>query len=511
MSKPRSLRLILTSLVLLAIGVMAHAGSITNNFDTGHDYLASGVVGTMWDGVYFGSGDVPGGDNGGSVGFTTNANENIFGGYLAVDSQNTGWAGTEDDGFLLYKVVSGDFDVSVQIGANYDNRAFNQSGLLVRAFTTNGPAWGAPVATTLTNAVENWVSINRFNEFSINQQFRMATNGVDVQATLDLPATDAYSIATNDQRYLRITRVGDAFSVYDKTNQSDPWTLQQAINRTDLNGIPMQVGIHQAEFLGGVITRTFYTDFELSGPNVTVPVPPSDTTGLASSAPDSINGLVTLSWTKATGSDGTLLLLQRNKSVLTQVPINGFTFNGNTNFGGGDLLNGHGNSFVIYAGTGSSAIVSALGGSNNTYTAAAFSYTGTGSSVVYGTNPAIANFQGPGLVTNVSFTVSPTNLPVGGVGLATIIATYSTGDSYDVSSDPNATLTSSDPRQLRRPLVCAICVGTYSSLHGKFQYVPGLYRQRSDGLGLGWAVLELWRCSRGEQRKRQCPGRHQSI
>ena len=50
-----------------------------------------------------------------------------------MSARNTGWAGAEDDGFFLYKVVSGDFDVSVQIGANYDNRAFNQSGLLARA------------------------------------------------------------------------------------------------------------------------------------------------------------------------------------------------------------------------------------------------------------------------------------------------------------------------------------------------------------------------------------------
>jgi hypothetical protein len=45
----------------------------------------------------------------------------------------------------------------------------------------------------------------------------------------------------------------------------------------------------------------------------------------------------------------------------------------------------------------------------------------------------------------VLFTVSPTNIPTGGVGAATIIAKYTTGDSYDVSSDPTALLTSSDP------------------------------------------------------------------
>src|SRR5439155_11690852 len=61
------------------------------------------------------------------------------------------------------------------------------------------------------------------------------------------------------------------------------------------------------------------------------------------------------------------------------------------------------------------------------------------------TSPASTNFTGPGAVASVSFTANPTNLPAGGAGLATIIATYDSGDSYNVSSDPSATLSSSDP------------------------------------------------------------------
>src|SRR5437867_8859714 len=132
------------ALLLLCLALSVQAGSIIYNFDVGRDYKANGVIGSLWDGVYFGNGDVPNGNNGGSIGGTIHADETTFGGYLSIQSTNTGWAGTEDDGFLLYKLVAGDFDASVQIGGNYDNRAFNQSGLLVRAFTTNGPAWGAP-------------------------------------------------------------------------------------------------------------------------------------------------------------------------------------------------------------------------------------------------------------------------------------------------------------------------------------------------------------------------------
>jgi regulation of enolase protein 1 (concanavalin A-like superfamily) len=450
------------ALAVLMLGFAVRAGTISYNFDAGRDYIANGVLGSFWDGVYLGAGDVPLGNNGGSVGFTTGANENTFPNYMAVSARNTGWAGTEDDGFYIYKVVSGDFDVSVQIGANYDNRAFNQSGLLVRAMTTNGPAWGAPFATTVTNRAENWLSINRFNEFSINQQYRSASNGLDIQVTVDLPASTNYNFGTNEQRYVRITRAADTFSVYDRTNISDPWNLQQTVVRGDLSGIPMQVGIHEAEFAGGFITTTYFTDFQLSGPNVNATTPPADASALATSTSDATNGTVTLTWTKGTGADGTLILLQRNKTNFTQVPINGFTFAGNTNFGGGDFLSGSSNSYVAYVGSDSSVTISGLLGSNNVYAAAAFSYTGSGSSIVYGANPAVLNFRGPGIVTNVTFTIAPTTLPLGGVGVASIRAQFTTGDTGDVSTDPNAVLSSSDPSivLINNGLMNALALGT---------------------------------------------------
>src|SRR5262249_28387723 len=154
-------------------------------------------------------------------------------------------------------------------------------------------------------------------------------NGLDIQITVDGGGSTNYNTATNETRFLRITRVGNTFSVYDRTNSSDAWSLQQTVTRGDLTGIPMQVGIHQAEFAGGAAVTTFYPDLELSGPNVTVPARPADAATLASSAPDSANGRVTLSWTPGSGSAGTLIMLQRNRAALTQVPINGFTFSGN--------------------------------------------------------------------------------------------------------------------------------------------------------------------------------------
>src|SRR3954452_16097379 len=128
-------KLILTQGVLLAglcASVSLRADTLVNSFDAPFDYVANGIIGdTNWDGVYLRFGDVPNGSPGGFGNGVQNIASTIspFGGYL--NSQNTGgdWSGADDDGFFLYKVVAGDFDVSVQNvpatlsgGTGYDAR-----------------------------------------------------------------------------------------------------------------------------------------------------------------------------------------------------------------------------------------------------------------------------------------------------------------------------------------------------------------------------------------------------
>ena len=105
-------KLLLAFLGLTAVQTAVKADTIINNFNNGFDYQANGVPGTMWDGVYLGYGDIFGGNNGGDVGFTLQANETANAGFLTIQDNLTDWAGAADDGFFLYKVVAGDFDVS---------------------------------------------------------------------------------------------------------------------------------------------------------------------------------------------------------------------------------------------------------------------------------------------------------------------------------------------------------------------------------------------------------------
>jgi hypothetical protein len=99
--------------------VSVHAPAYTDNFGSSHDYAASGVAGSTWDGVYLRFGDLPGGNNGGDGnGSTTVANANIASNnVLTITAKATSWAGAGDDGFFLFKVVPGDFQVAVHMNS----------------------------------------------------------------------------------------------------------------------------------------------------------------------------------------------------------------------------------------------------------------------------------------------------------------------------------------------------------------------------------------------------------
>lgn len=209
---------ILVSLLLMTAGASLRAQGITNNFTTSADYVANGIVGdTNWDGVYLGFGDVPGGSSpsGSGVSLTANANS-LVPSTLTLTSTGGAWAGAGDDGFFLWKLVNGDFDVSVESLPNWDTTANDFGGLLVRAYATNNS--GAPFSTTSTNAAENWVMLWRGQEFSIDE-VRFATNGGDNERTFfDSNAN------TNQTRFFRIVRSQSTnFMFYWKTNYGDAW------------------------------------------------------------------------------------------------------------------------------------------------------------------------------------------------------------------------------------------------------------------------------------------------
>lgn len=471
-------KLVAWSLSLFAAAVTARADVITNNFDVPFDYATYGILGnTNWDGVYLGNADVPYGNFGvyaGSTGIVANAAVSYFG-FLTVQTSGSEWGGSggADDGFFLWKLVAGDFDVSVESAPPWQNAQNNFAGLMVRAFNTNGS--GAPVSFTSTNAAENFLMLWRATEYSLSQ-IRQLTNGTTFENNFNTGTNTAEPL------FFRIKRTGDTFTFYVKTNLDDAWSLftgaspgggyvstNGTVTRPDWHDQPVQVGIAQAIFAaptpidGAAID--YFTHFGLSGPNVSVPTSfPAPASNVSISSPNP-SGSVNVSWTPGAGSDGSLVLIRGavapNPPPIISQPIQGTTYPGDADYSNPNTLLSAGNSHVVYAGSGNSLTVTGLGGSNNTYSVAVFSYSTAGGTTppVYDTvSPATNSFTGPGQVSGVSFTLSPSSIPVNGVAIATVTATYTTGDSYDVSAEPTTLWSSADPS------VAAALNGTVSGI-----------------------------------------------
>lgn len=105
-----------------------------DRFDVSRNYLTAGTAGTIWSGILTGAGSVPNTGLGGSgAGSTSVASAHSpQAGQLSVTSTRTDWEQANDDGFLLYRTVSGDFEAEVQV-TSHTTQNYNYVGLTVRA------------------------------------------------------------------------------------------------------------------------------------------------------------------------------------------------------------------------------------------------------------------------------------------------------------------------------------------------------------------------------------------
>src|SRR5262249_26421412 len=138
----RSKLLILAALCLGGFGrIPARAQTAyADNFTKPHNFLSKGIAGTIWDGIYLGAGEIanpmgtwvaPGSVSIADAGISSN-------GVLTVASLQTDWENDSDDGFFLFKIITDDFDMSVQVVGPIDTRAHHFPGLMVRAFGPSG-------------------------------------------------------------------------------------------------------------------------------------------------------------------------------------------------------------------------------------------------------------------------------------------------------------------------------------------------------------------------------------
>jgi len=425
-------------LALALFNVVRAQTTFTDNFNVSQNYLSSGVAGSIWDGVYFGANEFPRQLNGNAAGSTLICNANVTSNnVLTVQTTQTDWEGTPDDGFFLYKVISGDFSCSVHVVPPYDNGAFNTAGLQARIFGRNGaPPTG-----------ENFVSFTRFDE-GIANYFRTELNGAVTQR----PITGA-----NTNYYLMLERVGNTFNAYERATTNDSWAQVDTQTRADFNTLPVQIGIIDATFNNGATPRTaVYDTFSLTASNLTSVAPAAAPTGLVVTT--NANKNLVLTWTPGAGSDGTFIEAWTGNALQKQAPANGQTYNANVYFGAGDPLPGNGYSVVFSSSGGSTVVSNTIAGT--TYNFAVYSYVGSGASRTYTPTPATVSASGAGTLANVTLVV-PTTPILGSARLYSVLAAYDNGATADVTA--TASVTSSNNAIASIPAVGrmnAVALGT---------------------------------------------------
>ena len=384
------------------------ADTVSDNFDTGHDYLTQGVAGTIWEGIYTKAGDIPntglGSDGPGS---TLVADANITSnGVLTVQSTNTDWENAADDGFFLFKNVTGDFKAQVHV-TRLDAVSYNFAGLMARV---------ADIANASPG--EDYVDWCAFNQSGFENYCRSVTGGTTTNMPIGGGAT------TNT--YLMLERTGDTFNCYQRGSLSAPWQLMTNVYRPDLHGLPLQVGIMQACFSGNTPVAQF-DGFSLQTPALIAASAPAPASGLmiANGASDK----ATIAWTPGSGSSGSLVIMRANGPITAQ-PSLGVNYVASPVFGVGDDLGN--NNYAVYAGTGNQVTVTGLT-PGVSYSVAVYAYNLAGGDPQYALDGAdTANFTKQTLQ-SLSLELEPA-IPAGGSRQAIVKAVFSGGVTQDVTA-----------------------------------------------------------------------------
>lgn len=218
--------ILLFAAVALAGRVASAQVTVTNDFNTSRDYTS----GTGGDSFFSGQQFNGGLQGGGATLYQANANTSNPG-QLTISSAGGRWQGGDDNGFLLYRNVTGDFSAKVQLtsvtSANYDT-----AGLMARnANLSNG---------------ENWIGAQLFPEYG---------GGPSQRNTVNSGADDTFSGTNYASGYLELIRSGSVFTTLYSSDGVNFTQIGQA-TRTDLPAT-LQVGLYEASFTGNVGTATF--------------------------------------------------------------------------------------------------------------------------------------------------------------------------------------------------------------------------------------------------------------
>ncbi len=260
-------------LLLIAVPVQA-AETFTDDFNTPHNYLLDGVIGTGWDG-FLGTGENETVDVlDANITNVNSPNALVTSGALFIQSTGSNWHYCNPRGPLLYKIASGDFIAEVEVvdiaccfGSAY--AAHNDSAIMARVpnLADAGPG-------------EDYVSMNYFPAWCAHIG-RSINDGI-------ITNFGCSGDTCNDERYLQLERSGNTFYLR-KSSDGITWTYLAndketgTLVRDDMAGLALQVGLMHSMYS----IETGYVSFDNfkltadafpSQPYATSPVPFDGTT-----------------------------------------------------------------------------------------------------------------------------------------------------------------------------------------------------------------------------------------
>ncbi len=226
--------------LVLAMSGAARGEVFSDDFETAHDYVTDGAEGTGWDG-FLGLG----------AGETVNAlNASLTRpGELYLESVGAALSEPWDSmPPFLYKVVEGDFVATVKVtdyaGTPDAGVSYNNCGLMARVAGLDDAGGG-----------EDWISIDYFPLYGVGNIVRYANDGTRSE--------DAGGNGTgwDGHRYLQLERAGNTFYLRTSTDGQDwvdyPDAAFTGLNRSDLDGLPVQVGVFQCAYSGNLSYAAF--------------------------------------------------------------------------------------------------------------------------------------------------------------------------------------------------------------------------------------------------------------
>lgn len=193
-----------------------------DTFDNTHDYSASGVTGTVWDGLL---------NPGGATTIATSNSPTTAGDgnlQIAIPAANdVGFDSSHNNAPFLFQNVGGvDFDAQLVIDTTtYAN--YSAAGLMVR------------LADPLSDGIPG---VNNGEDFLSLVYHNFGTPRNTIRSLNDGSQSDTNYNDGSIEEFLRVTRVGSMFSFYTRANDVDEWTLLTSLNRPDLLG-DVQVGL----------------------------------------------------------------------------------------------------------------------------------------------------------------------------------------------------------------------------------------------------------------------------